>query len=79
MTYTTTSHISVQPDLPANMQIRVALRPAEAANALGVSPRTLQTWTRRGIIPSMKIDGVVLYSVDALREWLASAATASRM
>ena len=57
---------------------RVALRAAEAANALGVSARTLQSWTRRGVIPSTKIDGVVLYPVDSLRKWLASAAPASR-
>lgn len=47
----------------------VTLKPDEAAEAIGVSPRTLGDWTARGLVPSIKIGGTRLYSLDALREW----------
>lgn len=49
---------------------RLALRPKEAAAALGVSPRTLWTWTDAGEIPHVRRGGTVLYPVDAVRRWL---------
>lgn len=33
----------------------LAVRAREAARLLGIGERTLATWTRRGIIPSVKI------------------------
>lgn len=48
----------------------LALRPREAAKALGVSERTLWTWTREGTIPHLKRGQTVLYPTDALRRWL---------
>jgi excisionase family DNA binding protein len=48
----------------------VALRPREAAKALGVCERTLWGWTDRGLVPSVRIGKVILYPVDALQEWL---------
>jgi len=47
-----------------------ALRPREAAKALGVSERTLWTWTRQRAIPHVRRGKTILYPVDMLRRWL---------
>ena len=52
---------------------RLSLRLPEAAEAIGISERLLHDWEKQGIIPSVRIGGVVLFSVDQLREWLNSA------
>jgi len=49
---------------------RIALRPREAAQALGVSERTLWTWTQAGDVPHVRRGATVLYPVEALRDWL---------
>jgi excisionase family DNA binding protein len=48
----------------------LALRPREAAKALGVSERTLWTWTDEGQVPFVRIGKSILYPVDSLRRWL---------
>ena len=48
----------------------LALRPREAAKALGISERLLWEWIRRGMVPYARIGGVVVCPTDALREWL---------
>lgn len=48
----------------------IALRPRDAARALGVSLRTLWGWTRDGRLPHIKLGRVVLYPVAMLREWI---------
>jgi hypothetical protein len=53
----------------------LALRPRDAAKALGISLRTLWTLSApRGPIPCVRIGTgkrkAVLYPADALREWL---------
>lgn len=52
--------------------IKLALRPREAAQALGISPKTLWTWTKNNEIPFVRHGKAVLYPVSALNEWLAS-------
>ena len=47
----------------------LALRPREAAKALGVSERSLWEWTHRGDVPHFRIGRTILYPVDSLREW----------
>ena len=47
---------------------RLALRPAEAARALGISERTLRSLLPQ--LPVVRTDGAVLIPVEALREWL---------
>jgi len=47
---------------------RLALRPPEAARALGVSERTFRAWLPR--IPHIREGNVVLVPVEPLREWL---------
>ena len=49
---------------------RLALRPKEAADALGVSERTLRKWMRDDALPYRRLDGVVLISRRALEQWL---------
>ena len=48
----------------------LALRPREAAKALGVSERTLWDWTQRGDVPHVRRGRTILYPVDVLRRWL---------
>jgi excisionase family DNA binding protein len=48
----------------------LALRPREAAKALGVSERSLWEWTHRGDVPHVRIGRTIMYPVDSLREWL---------
>jgi predicted site-specific integrase-resolvase len=58
----------------------LSLRPRDAAKALSVSPRTLATWTKAGLIPCAKVGTgkrkTVLYSAAALQDWLANQASA---
>ena len=51
------------------MTDRITLAPDDAAKVLGIGASTLQDWTRRGIVPSIKIGGVRLYSLRALERW----------
>ena len=50
---------------------RLALREAECAAAINVSPSWLRREALAGRVPSMLVSGVRLYSVDELRIWLA--------
>lgn len=49
----------------------LALRPREAAAALGISERKLWSLTQAGNVPHVKLDRVTLYPVAALEDWLA--------
>ena len=55
-------------------QDSLALRPREAAKALGISPRLLWQLTHDGVIPCVRVGSgkrrTVLYSVTALEAWL---------
>ena len=62
---------------------RLSLRPAEAATALGISPRTLWGLTApRGPIPCLRIGHgkrqTVLYPVAELQAWLSQQAEAAK-
>jgi excisionase family DNA binding protein len=58
---------------------QIALRPKDAAKALGISSRHLWTLTAQGHIPCVRVGSgkrqLVLYPVDVLRNWLARQAT----
>ena len=47
----------------------LALRPKEAAKALGISERLLWTKTNMGDIPHVRIGRRVVYPVSSLEEW----------
>jgi hypothetical protein len=50
----------------------------EAARALSISPRTLWSLTSpRGRLRAVRLSGRVLYSVSALKEWIAEAEQAN--
>ena len=53
---------------PLGLSDRLALRPAEAAKALGVSERALRALLSR--LPTVRAGSAVLIPVDALRDWL---------
>jgi excisionase family DNA binding protein len=61
---------AVAPEAPEPLRLadRLALRPEEAARALGVSERTLRRLAPR--LPRIRDGGTVLYPVEALRRWL---------
>jgi len=54
----------------------LALRPPEAARALGISERLLWDMTKRGEIPHLRLGRAVVYPVAALDRWLAERAEA---
>lgn len=56
--------------IPAPQILRLALRPAEAAIALGVSDRHLRNLTNGP--PTVRLGSAVLYPVAALEAWLAA-------
>ena len=53
----------------------LALAPRDAARALGVSERTLWTYTRLHGVPHVRLGRRILYPVRELADWLASRAT----
>jgi hypothetical protein len=50
---------------------RLALRRPEMAEALGVSERTLSGWDD---VPTVKINGTLMYPIEPLKKWLAEQA-----
>lgn len=55
----------IAPNVP-----RLALRPKEAAEALGIGERKLWELTNRGEIPHFKVGRATVYPVELLRTWL---------
>ncbi len=53
---------------------RVALRISEAAESLGISPRTMAELIAAREVPTVRIGRVVLIPVDELRLWLSERA-----
>jgi len=49
----------------------LALRPKDAAKALGIGERLLWSKTAAGEIPHFRIGRAVLYPIEKLRDWLA--------
>jgi excisionase family DNA binding protein len=52
----------------------LALRPKDAAKALGIGERKLWELTKAGAIPSVRLGACVLYPTDELRAWLSAQA-----
>ena len=52
----------------------LAMRPREAAKALGISERLLWEWTDRKVVLHIRLGKAILYPVDSLRDWLRQAA-----
>lgn len=59
-------------------QPRLALRPKEAALALGIGRRKLWELTNRGSVPHMRIGRSVLYPVASLEAWLIEESQAAK-
>ena len=56
----------------------LALRPRDAAKALGISPRLLWQLTHDGHIPFVKLNRTVLYPTAELEAWLRRQAEATK-
>ena len=57
---------------------RLALRPKEAAKALGIGERLLWSMTNRNEVPHVKLGRATLYPIDLLKDWLAKQAEGGR-
>ncbi len=55
---------------PLKVDGKLALRPRDAAVAIGISERMLFDLTKNGEIPHRRIGRAVVYPVDLLREWM---------
>ena len=55
---------------PSRLSDRLALRPGEAAEALGVSQRTLRKWMRDEGLPYFRVDGAVCLPTAELERWM---------
>ncbi len=64
-----TSSPAPVPELP-----RLALRPKEAAKALGIGERLLWSMTNQGLIPHLRLGKAIVYPVAELERWLAERA-----
>ncbi len=53
---------------------RLALRPKEAAKALGIGERLLWSMTNQNLIPHVRLGKAVLYPVAELERWLSEQA-----
>jgi excisionase family DNA binding protein len=66
----------------ASVPSLLALRPREAAKALGISPRLLWQWTKDGHVRCVRVGNgkrkTVLYAVADLRAWLSTEAAAAK-
>lgn len=58
--------------------LRLALRPREAAKALGIGERLLWQKTNAGEVPHLRIGRAVVYPVAELERWLAEQAKGTR-
>jgi excisionase family DNA binding protein len=54
----------------------LALRPRDAARALGISERTLWSLTKQGQVPHLRLGKSVRYPVHLLRQWMEERAAA---
>ena len=68
----TNTTLKAEPQTPC-----LAMRPREAAKALGISERLLWEWTDKGFVPHVRLGKAILYPVDTLREWLQKGAKTS--
>jgi len=66
------------PTIEPTDSTRLALRPREAAKALGISERLLWTLTNQKLIPHLRLGKRVVYPVDLLRQHLAEQAKVTR-
>ena len=57
-------------DRGGNQPPRLALRPKEAAEALGVGERTLRGWMRDEGLPFARVGGAVLILRKDLEHWI---------
>lgn len=54
-------------------QTTLALRPRDAARALGISERLLFDLTKSGVVPHVRLGRkLIVYPIDSLRAWLAA-------
>ncbi len=54
----------------SQQKTKLLLTRFEAAQALGICERTLDTYTKDSTIPFLRIGSRVLYSVQSLEEWI---------
>ncbi len=69
----TQSAITIPPK-PTEFQevraVQIAVNAKQACDMLGISSGTLTSWTKKGLIPHRRVGGRILYSVEALKEFV---------
>jgi excisionase family DNA binding protein len=70
--------VTIAPTTPEPTPPTLALRPREAARALGIGERKLWELTNRGEIPHAKLGRATVYPIAALERWLAERAEGGR-
>jgi hypothetical protein len=55
----------------------LALRPRDAAQAIGISERLLWDWAHQHGLPYVQLERLVVYPVEGLRLWLREHSTAA--
>jgi excisionase family DNA binding protein len=50
---------------------RLALRPAEVAEAIGIARTRVYELIHSGELPAFRVGNSILVSVDAIKEWMA--------
>jgi excisionase family DNA binding protein len=54
------------------------ISPEELAAALKIARTTAYQWVRRGVIPHLKLEGVVRFEPESIEAWLKSKRQAAR-
>lgn len=64
-----------QPERMAPTTPCLAMRPKEAARALGIGERLLWSMTNQGLIPHLRLGKAIVYPIDSLQTWLTEQAS----
>jgi excisionase family DNA binding protein len=61
-----------QPNLNDLLSRGNLIQPDELAVGMGVARVTIYQWARRGVIPHLKLEGLVRFDPAEIKEWLAT-------
>ncbi|MEN9663769.1 MAG: hypothetical protein RLZZ326_132 [Planctomycetota bacterium] len=64
------SYLKPAPDAGLKPVPPLAMRPAVAARALGISPRTLWSLTKAGRVPHIRMGRCLSYPTAAIYQWI---------
>jgi len=71
-------NLETRPSLRELLSRRDLISPEELAAALKIAKVTAYQWVRRGVIPHLKLEGVVRFDPEEIEAWLKSKRQAVR-